>query len=364
MKMVRSDLAASGVIFTLDTETGFRDVGVHHRRLRPRRERGAGHGRSGRVLRLQADLPAGPSRRAAPHARRKKIKMVYAEGAHARADAQRADRRRTSARASASTDDDVLTLADYAITIEDHYSAQGRPAHADGHRVGQGRHRRRALHRAGAARDGRLAAARRRCSRTTRSTGQGKVLATGRAVGEPMRRRHGPGRHRRPPARRVPARRGAGRRHDDARLGAGDEDRGRGRHQPRRPHLPCRDRRARARHPGRGRRGRRDARAARPAQTVTVSCAEGDVGQVYEGAVPFEVADAPISQHSPRPRPSIMVNLGNPELRLPDQLPAERRRRPGAHGVHRHRAHQGPSDGAAASRAGRRRERARARSLG
>ena len=26
MKMVRSDLAASGVMFTLDTETGFRDV--------------------------------------------------------------------------------------------------------------------------------------------------------------------------------------------------------------------------------------------------------------------------------------------------------------------------------------------------
>ncbi len=26
MKMVRSDLAASGVIFTLDTESGFRDV--------------------------------------------------------------------------------------------------------------------------------------------------------------------------------------------------------------------------------------------------------------------------------------------------------------------------------------------------
>ena len=26
MKMVRSDMASSGVIFTLDTETGFRDV--------------------------------------------------------------------------------------------------------------------------------------------------------------------------------------------------------------------------------------------------------------------------------------------------------------------------------------------------
>ena len=46
MKMVRSDRAASGVIFTLDTETGFRDRRAHHRRVRPGRERRAGHGRS------------------------------------------------------------------------------------------------------------------------------------------------------------------------------------------------------------------------------------------------------------------------------------------------------------------------------
>lgn len=37
-KMVRSDLASAGVIFTLDPETGFRDV-VHHGRLGTRRNR-------------------------------------------------------------------------------------------------------------------------------------------------------------------------------------------------------------------------------------------------------------------------------------------------------------------------------------
>ncbi len=56
MKMVRSDLASSGVMFSIDTESGFHDVGVHHRRLRPWRERGSGRRRPRRVLRPQADL--------------------------------------------------------------------------------------------------------------------------------------------------------------------------------------------------------------------------------------------------------------------------------------------------------------------
>ena len=45
MKMVRADLAASGVIFTLDTESGFPRCGVHHRRLWAGRKHRAGHGR-------------------------------------------------------------------------------------------------------------------------------------------------------------------------------------------------------------------------------------------------------------------------------------------------------------------------------
>ena len=62
MKMVRADRASSGVIFTLDTEIGLSRRGVHHRRLRTGREHRAGHGRSRRILRAQADLPARPSR--------------------------------------------------------------------------------------------------------------------------------------------------------------------------------------------------------------------------------------------------------------------------------------------------------------
>jgi pyruvate, water dikinase len=46
---------------------------------------------------------------------------------------------------------------------------------------------------------------------------------------------------------------------------------------------------------------------------VTVSCAEGDVGRVYEGTLPFEVARVAAGELV-RPRTAIMVNLGNPDL--------------------------------------------------
>jgi pyruvate,water dikinase len=46
---------------------------------------------------------------------------------------------------------------------------------------------------------------------------------------------------------------------------------------------------------------------------VTVSCAEGDVGRIYEGALPFETTRLDTSR-LPRPRTRIMLNMGNPEL--------------------------------------------------
>ncbi len=60
-KMVRSDSACSGVMFSIDTEIGLQGRGLHHRRLGARRERGPGRGQPGRVLRFQAD----PQRRQA-----------------------------------------------------------------------------------------------------------------------------------------------------------------------------------------------------------------------------------------------------------------------------------------------------------
>jgi pyruvate,water dikinase len=46
---------------------------------------------------------------------------------------------------------------------------------------------------------------------------------------------------------------------------------------------------------------------------VTVCCAEGDVGRIYAGALPFDVATVDLSVLE-RPATEIMVNLGNPDL--------------------------------------------------
>ncbi|MDY6869072.1 MAG: phosphoenolpyruvate synthase [Actinomycetota bacterium] len=46
---------------------------------------------------------------------------------------------------------------------------------------------------------------------------------------------------------------------------------------------------------------------------VTVSCAEGDTGRVYDGAVGFHVDRTEVGDIA-RPRTEIMINLGNPEL--------------------------------------------------
>ena len=51
----------------------------------------------------------------------------------------------------------------------------------------------------------------------------------------------------------------------------------------------------------------------RTGTVVTVCCADGEIGNVYEGTLPFDVTRIPAGQ-LPRPHTAIMVNLGNPEL--------------------------------------------------
>ncbi len=50
----------------------------------------------------------------------------------------------------------------------------------------------------------------------------------------------------------------------------------------------------------------------KPGQEVTVSCAEGEEGRVYAGLVPFEVVETPLD-NLPRTRTKILMNVGNPE---------------------------------------------------
>ena len=120
MKMVRADLAASGILFTLDTETGFRDVVLIS----------AAYGLGENVVQGAVDpdefLVFKPTLARGHRAvlRRtlgsKKLKMVYLEGGTREATRNlptpAADRDRFCI-----SDEDVLTLADYAVKIERHY---------------------------------------------------------------------------------------------------------------------------------------------------------------------------------------------------------------------------------------------------
>jgi pyruvate,water dikinase len=121
-RMVRSDLAASGVLFTLDTETGFRDVVFIT----------SAYGLGETIVQGQVNPDEfyvyKPTLRANKRAVvRKKlggkaIKMIYAtdrEKKVAIVDVDTADQQRFSL-----TDEEVETLARYAMAVEEHY---GRP---------------------------------------------------------------------------------------------------------------------------------------------------------------------------------------------------------------------------------------------
>lgn len=50
-------------------------------------------------------------------------------------------------------------------------------------------------------------------------------------------------------------------------------------------------------------------------QEITVSCSEGEEGHVYAGLLPFEIQEMPL-ENLPRTRTKIMMNVGNPEEAL------------------------------------------------
>ncbi|RJQ49300.1 MAG: phosphoenolpyruvate synthase, partial [Gammaproteobacteria bacterium] len=122
-KMVRSDLAASGVTFTLDTETGFCDVifitGAYG--LGENIVQGAVDPDEFYVFKpaLRAGYRTVLRRRLGA----KQLRMVYEEGGMGVTTRNRAVPEAERKRYCIS-DDEALTLADYALKIEDHYSAR------------------------------------------------------------------------------------------------------------------------------------------------------------------------------------------------------------------------------------------------
>ncbi|HSU31661.1 MAG TPA: phosphoenolpyruvate synthase [Bryobacteraceae bacterium] len=129
MPMVRSDLASSGVIFTLDTESGFRDVvtvtGAY----------GLGEFVVQGVVTPDEWLVFKPTLRRGnrPIVGRmlgsKEVRLVYAQGTRATRSEATSQQDRSHYSLS---DDEVLTLARWACLIEDHYSRRaGHPQPMD-----------------------------------------------------------------------------------------------------------------------------------------------------------------------------------------------------------------------------------------
>ena len=307
-EMVRSDLAASGVMFSLDTETGFRDVVLIN----------AAYGLGENVVQgtvtpdeyyvFKPTLLEGyrPILRKTLGA--KEMKLVYDVGGSRmtkNVPVPLEERRRF-----AISDDDILLLARWACIIEDHYSQKrGRPTPMDMEWAKDGR-------------TGELfiVQARPETVQSQRARDvleiyhlkkQGRVLVTGGAVGD----RIGQGR-----VRVIP---------DVSRLAEFQEgevlvtdktD----------PDWEPIMKKAAAIVTNRGGRTCHAAIVSRelglPAivgaqhatdvlktgQEVTVSCAEGDVGRVYEGLLPFEVEHVDLKNHQ-RPKTRVMMNVGNPD---------------------------------------------------
>ena len=309
MKMVRSDLAASGVMFTIDTETGFRDVILINGAYGLGENVVQGAVNPDEFYVFKPTLRAGHS----PIIRRKlgekKIKMIYSSGTSKvltrNVEVPKAQRGRFCL-----ADNEILELARYGMTIEDHYTKKlGRQMPMD----------------IEWAKDGQtgelfIVQARPETVQSQKAVdslemysleGKGALLVSGTRVGEKIAA--GPARvitdlHRladfRPKeilvadsttpdwepimktAAAVITNRGGRTCHAaivSRELGI--------------PSIV----------------GTNEAtEKIRTGQEITVSCAEGEIGRVYEGALPFSVERVPLTDLA-RPRTKIMMNLGNPE---------------------------------------------------
>jgi pyruvate,water dikinase len=310
MKMVRSDLASSGVMFSLDTETGFRDVVFIT----------GSYGLGENVVQGSVDpdefyvfkptFSKGFKKVLKRTLGPKKIKMIYAGGGTREATRNvptpKADRENFCI-----SDEEVMTLAGYAIDVEQHYSKRAgydKPMDMEWAKDGL---------------DGQIYMVQARPETVVSQRQgtsleeyemkeQGRVLATGRSVGTKI---------------------GAGKAHvikDVANIAefkpgevlVADTTT---------PDWEPVMKTAAAIVTNRGGRTCHAAIISRelgipavvgadnattaisPGEDVTVSCAEGDVGKVYQGTLPFVVNKIDLAEIE-RPATKIMINLGNPEL--------------------------------------------------
>ncbi|MGM0516031.1 MAG: phosphoenolpyruvate synthase [Pseudomonadota bacterium] len=309
-KMVRADLAASGVMFSIDTESGFRDAvfitaayGLGENVVQ-----GAVNPDEFYVFKptLHDDLRPIISSQLGEKA----IRMVYTDDARLGSSTRNVEVPVEERRRFAIDDDEVLTLARFAVEIEKHYSEQAgelRPMDIEWAKDGQ----------SGElfilqARPETVHSQREAATHTSyRLEERGEALVEGKSVGE----RIATGR-----ARIIESATDMGRLEDGDMLITDMTD----------PDWEPIMKRAGAIVTNRGGRTCHAAIIARelgiPAivgcgdatervpdcETVTVSCAEGSSGYVYRGELPFTVERAS-AESLERPRTDLMINLGNPE---------------------------------------------------
>ncbi len=304
-RMVRSDLGAAGVMFTLDTESGFDQVVFITSSYGLGETVVQGSVNPDEFYVYKPSLAAGRPPILRKTVGAKATKMVFADAQQAGrstrvVDVEEADRRRFSI-----TDDEVCELARYAVAIERHY---GRPMDIEWGRDGNdGKlYILQARPETVRSREGRDAMKRYRLKQTS------EVLATGRAIGQKI----GQGL-----VRVVKSSREMDRVKSGDVLVADMTD----------PDWEPVMKRAAAIVTNRGGRTCHAAIIARelgiPAvvgcgdatQTlaegaqVTVSCAEGDTGNVYAGLLPIEIVEITLDRMPPLAT-KIMMNVGNPDL--------------------------------------------------
>lgn len=300
-RMARSDLGASGVVFTLDTESGFRDVVLVTASYGLGELLVQGAVEPDEVFLYKPALRAGKEPILSRRLGSKRLRMVYSDTADETVRVE--DVREGERRKFCLDDDELAELGRQALAIEDHY---GMPMDIEWAKDGA---------------DGRIYILQARpetvVSRSTRVLERfslperGTVLATGRAIGA----RVGSGR-----ARVITDTSQMGEVQDGDVLVTDMTD----------PDWEPIMARAAAIVTNRGGRTCHAAIVARelgvPAvvgcgdaterigegATVTVSCAEGDDGYVYEGEVPHEVRRIELD-HMPKLDVKIMMNVASPE---------------------------------------------------
>jgi pyruvate,water dikinase len=131
-KMVRSDIGASGVIFTLDTESGFRDVVMITAAWGLGENVVQGAVNPDEFLVFKPTLAQGKRPIIRRQLGEKAIKMIYTKDPITAEATRNVPVKLEERRRFAISDDEVLELARYAVTIEQHYSAlAGKPRPMD-----------------------------------------------------------------------------------------------------------------------------------------------------------------------------------------------------------------------------------------